>query len=654
MQEPIFLESLVVPDTRDEVLLQKLEASLRQNERIHILESFTRFFLSISQKEPVVLFLDDLNQADESTLFLLRYFLLRIFDNPIILLGAYRDDELRKDEPLFNLLLDLRRGLCTSIRLTGLSRQEVETLALQIIGKELPSSVLDSMYELTRGNPFFVEEMSRYVADELHGADLGPTTKIALPPSVKALLERRVTRLSPRAREVLTVAALVGLEFNPSVLSKASSAGEDEVLGALEEAAAAGLIIELERGGGVQFCFSDARVVGYLKESVLSTRRQKIHSQIAGALAETVANRVENFSDIIAYHYAQAGDHVNAAKYWEKAAVRAEQFRAYDEAIQSYRRIIENWKDSALASRAKQRILELEQALTAWTHSLSEIAGIAVRAGYDRLAEDYERNIVPIFRTFASKLVSLANLREGMAVLDLGTGTGNAAIEAAALVGRSGKALGVDVSEGMLHVGGEKAKRLGMSNVEFRVMDETALTLPDESQDVVLSNLGMPVLNPDIAMREAWRVLRNGGIFCFNEWESPEADSADKPGEIFQELLEKHRTAIPSARLATFRLAANYRGRGFERLWDQAVLRAMMEKANFKHVRVSTIRHPIIFESVDHYLAYAASWGGVALEMKEMRDPNGFMDEARQQLAQLATNGKLELAWGMNYYAGRK
>ncbi len=652
-QEPLFLENVIGPAEMPRGL-PRIESSLR-SERLQILDSFTRFFLSISQREPIMLFLDDLNFADESSLLLLRYFITRIFSQPILLLGAYRDDELSDKDPLFNTLLDLKRNLCNIVKLKGLSVGETERFVAHILtGQNIPRNLANEIYELTRGNPFYVEEISRYLVEQAQDTELEALGKVSLPPTVKTLLQRRLEKYSETTLRMLSVGALIGVEFSPRIVSKVIGTGEDDVLSSLEDPTRAGLIRERRVESRIHFQFSDRRIIGYLRESLPTWQRQKIHISIAEGLEQLFSDRLVDFSDAIAFHYAEGANWRKAAEFWEKAAGKAEQLRAYDEAIQHYNRITEISADQSAVQNARFKIAELNQSLQTWTQSLRDITGIVSISGFDKFAHSYDMNVVPVFRTFAERIFSLAKLREGLTVLDIGTGTGLAALQAATIVGKTGKVLGIDLSEGMLTVAREKARTLGFANVEFQVMDETALQLPEENFAAVVSNLGMPVLNPDMAMREAYRVLAKGGTFCFDEWPQPNPSFQDKAGQIFDAAMEKHRTRTPSQKLATFRFAGNYRGRGFERLWDSSVLLRMLEKTGFKNIRVSTISQRVVFESVEQYLNYQMSWWIVASEMREMADPQLFRKEVGDQLAQIATDGRIEPGWQMNYFSAAK
>ena len=107
---------------------------------------------------------------------------------------------------------------------------------------------------------------------------------------------------------------------------------------------------------------------------------------------------------------------------------------------------------------------------------------------------------------------SLGELQAGQTVLDLGCGAGMDAILAARKVGPSGRVIGVDITEEMLHKAWKNAEAMGLTNVEFRQGDVESLPLADKTVDVVISNGVFNLcLNKPRVLAEAFRVLRAGG-----------------------------------------------------------------------------------------------------------------------------------------------
>ena len=170
----------------------------------------------------------------------------------------------------------------------------------------------------------------------------------------------------------------------------------------------------------------------------------------------------------------------------------------------------------------------------------------------DRVAQVWDRYYVPAIAPIRERLLDLAEVKTGDRVLDVGTGPGGAALAAARRVGETGRVIGIDTSPNMLRIARKNAAKLGLSTVEFRLMDSASLEFDDSSFDAVVSSFGQPEAPWDLpqALREWRRVLVPGGRFCH----VGEGDSEDDPSsERVQRVFEKYKVRTPGPELSATR-----------------------------------------------------------------------------------------------------
>lgn len=165
-------------------------------------------------------------------------------------------------------------------------------------------------------------------------------------------------------------------------------------------------------------------------------------------------------------------------------------------------------------------------------------------ASAERVWRQYDGAELRLTATVSERMLDLAGLRPGMRVLDLATGRGEPAIRAARRVGPAGAVLGVDVSEGMLHMARERAMREGVANLELRVLDaETLAGVPAAHFHVALARWGLMYLDSPVAALSAARhALLPGGVLVAAVWAEPERVPYYT---LPRRLLEKYRTLPP-------------------------------------------------------------------------------------------------------------
>jgi ubiquinone/menaquinone biosynthesis C-methylase UbiE len=141
----------------------------------------------------------------------------------------------------------------------------------------------------------------------------------------------------------------------------------------------------------------------------------------------------------------------------------------------------------------------------------------------------------------AHRLVELADIQPGHQVLDIATGTGMVAIEAAQLVGDEGHVIGIDIATGMVELARQKVTALGLNNIEFQIADAEDLSFPDDSFDRIFCSSAFIWMSDLLGALQHWhRLLKPGGRLSFHAF----ADTAFIGGTISQQILEKYGVSL--------------------------------------------------------------------------------------------------------------
>jgi class 3 adenylate cyclase len=285
-----------------------------ETERYRLFDAVAGWLVALSAEQPVLLVIDDLQWAAKPTLLLFRHVARSAEPMQLLIVGTYRDTELGHDHPLVEVLADLRRQSGVErFSLQGLDEPGVVAYVEHAAGRALGDEELllaRTIHEETEGNPFFVREVLRHLAEtgaveqrEEGWATRLPVEELGIPEGVREVVGRRLARLSDAALPVLRMAAVAGAEFEVPVLRAAGDLDEEDVIAALEEAGAARLVIETPGG---RYRFSHALVRHTLYDGLSTARRPVLHRRVAEAIEAAHAGRLDDYLPALALHYSRA------------------------------------------------------------------------------------------------------------------------------------------------------------------------------------------------------------------------------------------------------------------------------------------------------------------------------------------------------------
>jgi predicted ATPase len=307
-----------------------------EHERHRIVQAFVQFFARQAAVRPLLAIVEDIHWSDESSLEILLTIARRTAEQPLLLLLTYRADE--APTHLVAMLAALERErLADEIRLAPLAETETDQMLRAIFAQRQPirGDFLSALYMLTEGNPFFVEEVlkSLVAAGDIFYTrgqwERKPLGELNIPRTVQVAVSRRVERLSPTARQLLTLAAIAGRRFDFELMERLTKHDERTLLALIKELIAAQLVVEET---AETFAFRHALTREALYTGLLARERKALHGQVAHVLEALVYERSadahEAWAADLAGHFYAAGMWPQALTYARKAAEYARRLYA--------------------------------------------------------------------------------------------------------------------------------------------------------------------------------------------------------------------------------------------------------------------------------------------------------------------------------------
>ncbi len=316
-----------------------------EQEKRRLIETLTQCFVQLSARQPLLLVIEDLHWSDETSLEALLSLSRRVGDHPILLLMTYRSDEVHAG--LRHLLAQLdRERLGGEMRLGPLDRGEVEAMlhAIFPLQRSLPADVLDTLYRLTEGNPFFLEETLKALAvtGDLFSPDgtwaRRPSDEFRIPRSIHDAVQRRVQRLTPAARELLELASVAGQRFDVALLQALTNTDERSLLRLVKELIGAQLVIEVS---AEHIAFRHALTRQAIYSELLARERKSLHRSIAETIERLYTARLDAHLAELAYHTYEAGLWEKALDYAQRVGERSLALYAPRAALDQFTRALE-------------------------------------------------------------------------------------------------------------------------------------------------------------------------------------------------------------------------------------------------------------------------------------------------------------------------
>ncbi len=316
-------------------------------------KSLRDLFMRLSQEKPLVLAVEDLHWIDKTSEDFLTYLIEGIAGSKILLILLYRTEYAHQWDS---------KTYYTKIRLNQLDLQSSAELISEILeGGEVAPELQELIFDRSAGNPLFLEEMAYSVLENEFVKKMDnqyilsrQMLDLKVPDTLQGIIAARLDRLEDNLKSTMQMASVIGRDFTFRILQKTTGMRE-ELKSYLFHLQGLEFIYEKQLLSELQYIFKHALTQEVAYNSLLRKKRKKLHEKIGQAIEEIYPDRLEEFQEMLAYHYSNSPDLNKACKYLKLAAASAasrystmESFIYYRETLlilKKYPQTIENQKE---------------------------------------------------------------------------------------------------------------------------------------------------------------------------------------------------------------------------------------------------------------------------------------------------------------------
>jgi class 3 adenylate cyclase/predicted ATPase len=380
----LFVEMLSLPS---EGRYPTLELAPRQR-RQTTMDALVRQVEILSNSGPLLIIFEDAHWADPTTLELMGRLASHIANHRVLMVISFR--------PEFEAPW-IEQAHVTALALTRLAPRDVDVMIDHIVGNSaLPATVRQDIIERTDGIPLFVEEMTKAVLETASEdaarrvAGSVPSPALAVPASLHASLMARLDRLGG-SKELAQIGAAIGREFSHELLAAVASRPEAKLEMQLDRLVRAGLLFRQGAPPDAAYLFKHALVQDAAYGLLLREPRRHLHARIAETIESRFSQTAENKPEVLARHWAEAGDFERAAVLWGNAARRSAQRSALVEAEEQLERALEMIAALPSTPLLRREEIKLQVELITPLLHVRGYAAPATRAAVDRARYLIER-----------------------------------------------------------------------------------------------------------------------------------------------------------------------------------------------------------------------------------------------------------------------
>src|SRR5262249_43673297 len=284
-----------------------------QRKKERTLAALFRQLEAMARRQPALIVFEDLHWIDPTSREFLDSLVEGIERLPVLLVATCRPEF---QAPWTDL------PPVTLVVLNRLGRRDAAAMARRVAGdtKFLSQGVVDEIVERTNGVPLFVEELTKAVLESGSDRNAQASTftsppSIVIPATLHASLMARLDRLGPVAQHVAQVGSAIGKEFSCQLVATAGQLSEPLIQGELQRLVEAGLLFQHGSPPHATFVFKHALLQDIAYSTLLRQAREDLHGRIAAALEQQFPGLAGSQPELLAYHFAEAGNPIKAAGY---------------------------------------------------------------------------------------------------------------------------------------------------------------------------------------------------------------------------------------------------------------------------------------------------------------------------------------------------
>lgn len=331
-----------------------------------------------SERKPLLIIVEDLHWADDSSLILLESLYPLSVSRRILFINIFRPGYRVEGRDMMRSIRQGSSMTYVEIAPRPLNDRKSKNLIDNMLKfKQLDPFVLQKIVSRSGGNPFFIEEVVRSFIDE--GAIVmkdgqfvvtGKIDEMDIPYTINDVLMARIDRLEEKTRNLVKIASVIGRNFFYRIISDVATGirSLDERLSYLTEIE---LIREHEHGRlkELEYMFKHALAQEAAYDSILKQKRKEMHLMVADSITNKFSNRLHDFHGVLAYHYSMGEDLEKAELYLTKAGEEALKASASSEALHYYKKAMELYLKQSGQARDSEKLADFQQSIAVAFHN---------------------------------------------------------------------------------------------------------------------------------------------------------------------------------------------------------------------------------------------------------------------------------------------